>query len=72
MNDRHCDDAPDASISVPGADAWMAGGLTALAAGIWLLRRDDPYLLTLWGVGLVLIGAIAAIVSTGMLLRVWR
>lgn len=62
----------DGSIDVPRPDAWMAFGLATLAAGIWLLERDDPFLLTLWGTGLALIGLASTIVGAGMLLRLWR
>jgi hypothetical protein len=62
----------DGSIDVPQPDAWMAFGLAALALGVWLLRLDDPFLLTLWGVGLVIIGSASAVVSAGMWLRIWR
>ena len=62
----------DGSIDIPRPDAWMAFGLATLALGVWLLRLDDPFLLTLWGVGLVIIGLTSAIISAGMLLRIWR
>ncbi len=60
------------AVNVPGGDAWLAGGLSALAVGLWLLRQQDPILLTLWGVGLTIIGVAATIVSVGILLRIWR
>jgi hypothetical protein len=68
MDDLH----GSTSISMPRADAWLAAGLSAVAAGVWLLKRDDPYLLTLWGIGLVIIGGVGAVVGTGILLRLWR
>lgn len=56
----------------PKADVWLAGGMASLAVGVWLLRMDDPFLLTLWGTGLVINGAIAAIVGAGKVLRIWE
>jgi hypothetical protein len=70
---RDMDERPaDGSIDVPRPDAWLSFGLAALALGVWLLRLDDPFLLTLWGVGLVIIGVSSTVVSAGMLLRIWR
>lgn len=51
---------------------WLAGGLLAICAGAWLLRADDPFLLSLWGVGLTIIGVALAIVGAGIGLRIWR
>jgi hypothetical protein len=59
-------------IRVPRADAWLAGGLAALAGGVWLLRLDDPYLFTMWGIGLVLLGSVAALLGIAMLLHMCR
>ena len=59
-------------IGVPRADVWLAWGMSSLAAGLWLLNRDDPFLLTLWGVGLVIIGLALVILGLGLLLRIWR
>jgi hypothetical protein len=62
----------ESSPSCPRADAWLAGGMASLAAGVWLLRLDDPFLLTLWGVGFVINGLAASTVGAGKLLRVWE
>ena len=51
---------------------WVAGGLAAIAAGGLLLRADDPLLLPLWGVALVILGTVATVVGVGVLLRLWR
>ena len=63
---------PERNNSIPCWQAWLAAGLFALSAGTWLLRLDDPFLLTLWGVGLLVIGAALSIVGAGMGLRLWR
>lgn len=68
VNDRDRDRAG----SCPKWDAWLALGLASLALGVWLLRLDDPFLLTLWGVGLCIIGLATSLVGTGKLLRVWE
>lgn len=60
------------SIGVPRADTWIASGMSSLAAGLWLLDRGDPFLLTLWGVGLSIVGIVAVILGLGLLLRIWR
>jgi len=54
------------------ADAWLAGGMASLAVGVWLLRLDDPFLLTIWGTGLVVNGLAASVVGAGKALRVWE
>lgn len=59
-------------IDIPRADTWIASGMSSLALGLWLLDRDDPFLLTLWGVGLSLVGIVAVILGLGLLLRIWR
>ena len=51
---------------------WLTTGLALLLAGVMLLRLDDPFLFTLWGVGLALGGGAVALVGAGVLLRVWR
>jgi hypothetical protein len=66
------DEQPSTTIDVPHADAWLAFGLAAVALGVWLLKRADPYLLSMWGSGLIIIGVASAVVGAGMLLRVWR
>ena len=68
MDQEHRRDA----VNVPGGDALLAAGLAAFALGLWLLRRQDPFLTILWGVGLMIIGTVATIVSIGLLLRIWR
>lgn len=51
---------------------WLTIGLALVMIGLRLLRLDDPYLLTMWGVGLMVCGAVTAVVGTGVLLRLWR
>ncbi len=68
MDQKHQRD----TVNVPEGDTWLAAGLAALALGLWLLRQQDPFLMTLWAVGLMIIGTVATIVSVGMLLRIWR
>jgi hypothetical protein len=46
--------------------------MSSLAAGLWLLNRNDPFLLTLWGVGLSMLGIVAVVLGLGLLLRIWR
>lgn len=46
--------------------------MSSLAVGLWLLERGDPFLLTLWGVGLSIVGIVAVILGLGLLLRIWR
>ena len=55
-------------------EAWRCvnGGLILVLAGSAVLRLDDPFLLTLWALALLLIGGVAALVGTGVLLRLWR
>jgi hypothetical protein len=57
---------------IPGADAWLAFGLLSLAAGLWLLRVNGLMLVTLWGIGLTIIGTALTITSLGLFLRIWR
>ncbi len=67
------DDNPaQESIDIPRADTWLAAGMSALAASLWLLDRGDPFLLTLWGVGLAIVGIVAVTLGLGLLLRIWR
>jgi hypothetical protein len=70
MLDRRERDTP--RPGVPRPDAWLAGGLTGILAGTWLLRADDPYLLTMWGVAFLIVGVVAIVVATGMFLRIWE
>ena len=65
-------EAREPASAGPKADAWLAGGMASLAVGVWLLRMDDPFLLTLWGTGLVINGAAASIVGAGKALRFWE
>ena len=60
------------SIGIPGADAWIASGMSSLALGLWLTDRGDPFLLMLWGIGLSIVGIVAVILGLGLLLRIWR
>jgi hypothetical protein len=65
-------EARERASGCPKADAWLAGGMASLAVGVWLLRMDDPFLLTLWGTGLVINGLAASVVGAGKALRVWE
>lgn len=60
------------SVDVPRGDTWLAFGMSSVAAGLWLLNRSDPFLLTLWGVGLAIVGIATVILGLGLLLRIWR
>lgn len=60
------------SLAVPRADSCIASGMSSLALGLWLLGRGDPFLLTLWGVGLSIVGVAGAVLGLGLLLRIWR
>jgi hypothetical protein len=60
------------SVGAPRADTWIASGMSSLALGLWLLDRGDPFLLTLWGVGLSIVGIVAVILGLGLFLRIWR
>jgi len=60
------------SESAPRAETWLAAGMMSLAVGLWLIERDDPFLLTLWGVSLSMIGIVAVTLGLGLLLRLWR
>ena len=51
---------------------WLTIGLGLVLVGVTLLRLNDPFLLTMWGVTLGLIGGAATVVGTGTLLRLWR
>jgi hypothetical protein len=50
----------------------VAAGPGQTLAGMPLLRTDDPFLLTLWVVALLLFGGVATVVGTGAGLRIWR
>ena len=41
-------------------------------AGMMLMDTDDPFLLTLWGVALLLTGGVTTVVGGGAGLRLWR
>src|SRR5215218_6052302 len=43
---------------------WVNGGLVLVLAGSAVLRLDDPFLLTVWGLALLLIGGVATLVGT--------
>lgn len=58
--------------SAPCWQLWLAAGLLAVCAGTWLLRSDDPFLLTLWGIGLLIVGTTLSVVGAGIGLRIWR
>ena len=60
------------TIGAPRAESWLAAGMSSLAVGLWLLERGDPFLLTLWGVGLSIVGIVSVILGLGLLLRIWR
>ncbi len=68
MNDNPARESSD----IPRADSWLAAGMSSLAAGLWLLDRGDPFLLTLWGVGLAIVGIVSVVLGLGLLLRIWR
>ena len=63
---------PERDSACPCWQAWLAAGLLAVCGGTWLQRADDPFLLTLWGVGLLIIGATLSVVGAGIGLRIWR
>lgn len=58
--------------AVPRPEAWLAGGLLSIVGGTWLLRAGDPYLLTMWGIALLIVGVVASVVAAGMFLKVWE
>ena len=60
------------TLGPPRGDVWIASGMSSLAVGLWLTDRGDPFLLTLWGVGLAVVGIAATILGLGLLLRIWR
>lgn len=63
---------PEHDEDAPCWQAWLATGLFAVCAGAWLLRADDQFMLTLWGVGFLVIGSVLAVVGAGIGLRIWR
>lgn len=56
----------------PRAESWLVAGMASTAVGLWLLEHEDPFLLTLWGIGLSIVGLAAVILGLGLLLRIWR
>lgn len=62
----------DDIVITPRGDSWTAGGLIAILLGVHLLRMGDLLLLSLWGIGLLIIGTTVAITGLGMLLRIWE
>jgi hypothetical protein len=60
------------NVITPRGDSWAAAGLISILLGIQLLRGNDPLLLSLWGIGLLITGTTVAIAGIGMLLRVWE
>lgn len=51
---------------------WVAAGLGQTFLGMILMHAHDPFLLTLWGVALLLTGTVTTVVGTGAWLRLWR
>lgn len=51
---------------------WVAAGLAQTLAGMMLMNAHDPFLLTLWGVALLLTGGVTTVVGAGAWLRLWR
>ena len=51
---------------------WIAAGLAQTLGGLILMHADDPFLLTLWGVALLLTGGVTAVVGAGVALHLWR
>jgi hypothetical protein len=51
---------------------WVAAGLAQTLGGMMLMNADDPFLLTLWGVALLLTGSVTTVVGAGAWLRLWR
>ncbi|MEA2585390.1 MAG: hypothetical protein QOF33_3475 [Thermomicrobiales bacterium] len=51
---------------------WVAAGLGQTLAGMMLMDANDPFLLTLWGLALLLTGGVTTIVGAGAWLRLWR
>jgi hypothetical protein len=51
---------------------WVAAGLAQTLGGLILLRADDPFLLTLWGVAFLVTGGVTTVVGAGVALRLWR
>ena len=66
----HSRDEPQ--VAIPRPDTLLAAGLLSVLGGVWLLRMDDPFLLTLWGVAALLFGAVLVVLSLGMFLRLWE
>ncbi len=51
---------------------FIAAGLAQTLVGMMLMNTHDPFLLTLWGVALLITGGVAIIVGAGVWLRLWR
>lgn len=51
---------------------FIAAGLGQTLIGMMLMNVDDPFLLTLWGVALLITGSVAIVVGAGVWLRIWR
>jgi hypothetical protein len=51
---------------------WVAAGLAQTLGGMILMNANDPFLLTLWGVALLLTGSVTTVVGAGAWLHLWR
>jgi hypothetical protein len=51
---------------------FIAAGLGQTLIGMMLMHANDPFLLTLWGVALLITGSVAIVVGAGVWLRLWR
>jgi hypothetical protein len=51
---------------------WMLLGLVLVITGFELLRLDAAMLVSMWGVGLLIIGSVLGVVGLGVVLRIWR
>lgn len=51
---------------------WLAVGQGSVAAGLALLRMDDPGLAAMWGVCFTLLGGVGTVVGAGVLMRLWK
>jgi hypothetical protein len=51
---------------------FIAAGLGQTLIGMMLMHANDPFLLTLWGVALLITGPVAIVVGAGVWLRLWR